>query len=35
MFVPILTLMLAGVTLTALMRRLESRIAPWKVTIGD
>jgi ABC-type nitrate/sulfonate/bicarbonate transport system permease component len=35
MFVPILTLMLLGVTLTALMRRLESWIAPWKDTIGD
>jgi ABC-type nitrate/sulfonate/bicarbonate transport system permease component len=35
MFVPILTLMLLGVTLTALMRRIESSIAPWKETIGD
>jgi NitT/TauT family transport system permease protein len=35
MFVPILTLMLLGVTLTTLMRRLESWIAPWKDTIGD
>jgi ABC-type nitrate/sulfonate/bicarbonate transport system permease component len=35
MFVPILTLMLLGVTLTALMRRLESWIAPWKDTVGD
>jgi ABC-type nitrate/sulfonate/bicarbonate transport system permease component len=35
MFVPILTLMLLGVTLTALMRRIESWIAPWKETIGD
>jgi NitT/TauT family transport system permease protein len=30
MFVPILSLMLLGVTLTALMRRIESWIAPWK-----
>jgi ABC-type nitrate/sulfonate/bicarbonate transport system permease component len=35
MFVPILTLMVLGVTLTALMRRVESWIAPWKDTIGD
>jgi NitT/TauT family transport system permease protein len=35
MFVPILTLMLLGVTLTALMRRIESWIAPWKDAIGD
>jgi NitT/TauT family transport system permease protein len=35
MFVPILTLMLLGVTLTSLMRRIESWIAPWKDTIGD
>jgi ABC-type nitrate/sulfonate/bicarbonate transport system permease component len=35
MFVPILTLMVLGVTLTALMRRIESWIAPWKDTIGD
>jgi ABC-type nitrate/sulfonate/bicarbonate transport system permease component len=35
MFVPILTLMVLGVTLTALMRRIESSIAPWKDTIGD
>jgi ABC-type nitrate/sulfonate/bicarbonate transport system permease component len=35
MFVPILTLMLLGVTLTALMRRVESWIAPWKDAIGD
>jgi ABC-type nitrate/sulfonate/bicarbonate transport system permease component len=35
MFVPILTLMLLGVTLTALMRRVESWIAPWKDTVGD
>jgi ABC-type nitrate/sulfonate/bicarbonate transport system permease component len=35
MFVPILTLMLLGVTLTALMRRIESSIAPWKDSIGD
>jgi NitT/TauT family transport system permease protein len=35
MFVPILTLMLLGVTLTALMRRIESWIAPWKETVGD
>src|SRR5271156_6208436 len=35
MFVPILTLMLLGVTLTALMRHVESRIAPWKETHGD
>jgi NitT/TauT family transport system permease protein len=35
MFVPILTLMLLGVTLTALMRRIESWIAPWKDTVGD
>jgi ABC-type nitrate/sulfonate/bicarbonate transport system permease component len=35
MFVPILTLMLLGVTLTALMRRVESWIAPWKDAFGD
>jgi ABC-type nitrate/sulfonate/bicarbonate transport system permease component len=35
MFVPILTLMLLGVTLTALMRRVESWIAPWKDALGD
>jgi ABC-type nitrate/sulfonate/bicarbonate transport system permease component len=35
MFVPILTLMLLGVTLTALMRRIESWIAPWKELQGD
>jgi ABC-type nitrate/sulfonate/bicarbonate transport system permease component len=35
MFVPILTLMLLGVTLTALMRRIESWIAPWKDAVGD
>jgi NitT/TauT family transport system permease protein len=35
MFVPILTLMLLGVTLTALMRRIESSIAPWKDLQGD
>src|SRR5882724_3403441 len=35
MFVPILTLMLLGVTLTALMRRIESWIAPWKDALGD
>jgi ABC-type nitrate/sulfonate/bicarbonate transport system permease component len=35
MFVPILTLMVLGVTLTALMRRIESWIAPWKDAIGD
>ncbi len=35
MFVPILTLMVLGVTLTALMRRIESWIAPWKDLQGD
>jgi ABC-type nitrate/sulfonate/bicarbonate transport system permease component len=35
MFVPILTLMLLGVALTALMRRVESWIAPWKELQGD
>jgi NitT/TauT family transport system permease protein len=35
MFVPILTLMLLGVALTALMRHVESRIAPWKETHGE
>jgi ABC-type nitrate/sulfonate/bicarbonate transport system permease component len=35
MFVPILTLMLLGVTLTSLMRRIESWIAPWKELQGD
>jgi ABC-type nitrate/sulfonate/bicarbonate transport system permease component len=35
MFVPILTLMLLGVTLTAVMRRIESSIAPWKDLQGD
>ncbi len=35
MFVPILTLMLLGVTLTALMRHVESSIAPWKDTHGE
>jgi len=35
MFVPILTLMLLGVTLTALMRRIEASIAPWKDLQGD
>jgi NitT/TauT family transport system permease protein len=35
MFVPILTLMVLGVTLTALMRRIESSIAPWKDLQGD
>ena len=35
MFVPILTLMVLGVTLTALMRRIESWIAPWKDAFGD
>jgi ABC-type nitrate/sulfonate/bicarbonate transport system permease component len=35
MFVPILTLMLLGVTLTALMRRVEASIAPWKDLQGD
>jgi hypothetical protein len=35
MFVPILSLMLLGVTLTELMRRIESWIAPWKDALGD
>jgi ABC-type nitrate/sulfonate/bicarbonate transport system permease component len=35
MFVPILTLMVLGVTLTALMRRIEGWIAPWKDLQGD
>jgi hypothetical protein len=35
MFVPILALMLLGVTLTVPMRRLESWIATWKDAIGD
>jgi ABC-type nitrate/sulfonate/bicarbonate transport system permease component len=35
MFVPILTLMMLGLTLTALMRRIESSIAPWKDLQGD
>jgi ABC-type nitrate/sulfonate/bicarbonate transport system permease component len=35
MFVPILSLMLLGVTLTALMRRIEASIAPWKDLQGD
>ena len=35
MFVPILTSMLLGVTLTALMRRIEASIAPWKDLQGD
>jgi ABC-type nitrate/sulfonate/bicarbonate transport system permease component len=35
MFVPILTLMVLGVTLTALMRRIEASIAPWKDLQGD
>jgi ABC-type nitrate/sulfonate/bicarbonate transport system permease component len=35
MFVPILTLMLLGVALTSLMRRVESWIAPWKELQGD
>jgi len=35
MFVPILSPMLLGVTLTALMRRIEASIAPWKDLRGD
>jgi ABC-type nitrate/sulfonate/bicarbonate transport system permease component len=35
MFVPILSLMLLGVTLTSLMRRIEASIAPWKDLQGD
>ena len=33
--VPILTLRLLGVILTALMRRIEASIAPWKDLQGD
>jgi NitT/TauT family transport system permease protein len=32
MFVPILVLMLLGILLTAGIRRMEARIAPWKET---
>src|ERR1700722_5564269 len=35
MFVPILILMLLGVTLTTVVRRIESWIAPWKELQGD
>jgi NitT/TauT family transport system permease protein len=36
MFVPIVTLGLLGVTLTALLRFVEQRVAPWTaVTEGD
>jgi ABC-type nitrate/sulfonate/bicarbonate transport system permease component len=35
MFVPILTVMLLGVTLTALIPAIESSIAPWKELQGD
>ena len=32
MFVPVLVLMLLGITLTALVRRLEASFAPWRMT---
>jgi len=35
MFVPILSSMLLGVMVTALMRQIKSSVAPWKDLQGD
>jgi NitT/TauT family transport system permease protein len=35
MFVPIVTLGLLGIALTALLRTIERRVAPWTVTAKE